>query len=143
MTASLLVIGGVAGWLSVLYGWPRRLVGHESVFVLDTWHSRFVTRQSWADDYATVGAVVRASGAHRVGVVEGFDSWEYPWWLLLPGRQLLAFQSQLPHRPPASAKDVDVIVCSVPVAECRGYVPGTWLIHEQGILSYAFPPGRP
>jgi hypothetical protein len=137
--AGCLVLSGLAGWLSAGYGWPRRLVGERSVFTVDRWQSRFVLRPGWAEDFTAVAGAVRASGARRVGVVQGNDSWEYPWWLLLEGRQLLALQSQLPNRPPADPSDVDAVVCASGPDLCRQYVPPGWKLHQHGTLSYALP----
>jgi hypothetical protein len=137
-----LTVGGVAGGLSVLYGRPRRLVGSDSVLVLDRWHARFVMRPAWADQYAEVAAVVRASGARRIGIVEGNDTWEYPWWLLLRGRQLIAMQSLLPrHRVPPN-QTVDAVVCAGPERVCREWAPGGWEVRMYGQVGWALPAGK-
>jgi hypothetical protein len=140
--AAVLALGGVAGGLSALYGWPRRLVGNQSVFVLDDWRGRFVTRPSWADDYTAVAAVVRASGARRIGIIQQNDSWEYPWWLLFRGRELVAVQSMLRHRPPASTPDLDAMVCAGPEAACREWVPSGWHMRMHGEVGWLLPPER-
>jgi 4-amino-4-deoxy-L-arabinose transferase-like glycosyltransferase len=138
----VLAVGGVAGGLSALYGRPRRLVGSDSVFVLDRWHARFVMRPAWADEYAEVGAVVRASGARRIGIVQGNDTWEYPWWLLFQGRQLVAMQSLLPrHKVPPDQK-VDAVVCAGPEQVCREWAPGGWQVRMYGQVGWALPAGK-
>lgn len=139
MLVGCLVLSGVAGWLAVGFGWPRRLAGEHSVFTVDRWQSRFVLRPGWAEDFTAVAGAVRASGARRVGIVQGNDSWEYPWWLLLEGRQLLALQSQLPNRPPTDPSDVDAVVCASGPDLCQRYVPTGWKMQRQGTLSYALP----
>jgi hypothetical protein len=138
-TVVALTVGASAGALAALYGWPRRLVGADSALVLDDWHSRFVERPQWADDYSVVGAAVRASGARRIGLVQGTDSWEYPWWLLLRGRQLVALQSNAPQHPPVPAGDVDAVICVLPVDVCQRYTPN-WPVHMHGVASYALHP---
>jgi hypothetical protein len=138
----VLALGGVAGGLSVLYGWPRRLVGSQSVFTLDNWHSRFVTRPTWAAQYEEVGRVVRASGARRIGVVQSNDSWEYPWWLLFRGRALIATSSQLEHHPPRRDVTLDAIVCAVPERVCRQWSPAGWQVRMYGAVGWALPPER-
>jgi hypothetical protein len=140
VTASL-VAGGVAGGLSVLYGWPRRLVGSQSALVLDDWHGRFVTRPAWADQYAQVAAVVRDSGAQRIGIVQRNDTWEYPWWLLLPGRELIATQSMLPNHPPSTER-LDALVCAGPAQACRDSVPPGWQMRMYGEVGWVLPPER-
>nr|WP_240942012.1 hypothetical protein [Planosporangium thailandense] len=138
---AVLVVGGVAGGLSVAYGWPRRLVGSQSVFALDRWHARFVTRPAWADEYTAVAAVVRASGARNVGIIQQNDTWEYPWWLLLPGRKLIALTSMLPHHPPSYSR-LDAVVCAGSEAACRNAAPAGWQVHMDGEVGWALPPGR-
>ncbi len=135
----LLVAGGVAGGLSVLYGWPRRLVGSDSVLVLDRWHARFIMRPAWADGYAEVGAVVRASGARRIGIVQGNDTWEYPWWLQFRGRELVAMQSLLPKHTVPPGQKVDAIVCAGPERVCREYAPGGWEVRMYGQVGWVLP----
>jgi hypothetical protein len=135
----VLAVGGVAGGLSALYGRPRRLVGSDSVFVLDRWHARFVMRPAWADEYAEVGAVVRASGARRIGIVQGNDTWEYPWWLLLRGRQLVAMHSMLPHHQPVHHR-IDAIVCAGLEQTCRDSAPPGWQVRMYGEVGWALPP---
>jgi len=139
-TAALIVLGGVAGWGSAVYGWPRRLVGAESVFVLDRWESLFVVRQEWADDYRLVGQAVRDSGARRIGIVQNNDAYEYPWWLLFEGRELVAMQSQLPKRPPADPSTVDAVVCASTEEVCGWYAPNRWPVRQQGALFYVIRP---
>jgi 4-amino-4-deoxy-L-arabinose transferase-like glycosyltransferase len=140
--AAALVVGGAAGALSVLYGWPRRLVGADSALVLDDWRARFVMRPTWAGQYAEVGAVVRASGAQRIGIVQQNDTWEYPWWLLFRGRELVAMQSMLPHHPPQSDRQPDAIVCAGSEQACREWVPGGWQVRMYGEVGWALPPER-
>src|SRR5207253_1002642 len=91
-TAAVLV-SCAAGWLAVGYGWPRRLVGHHSVFAVGDMQARFQRRPEWLADYEWVAGAVRASGARRVGLVQGYDTWEYPWWLLLRGDDIVSLRS--------------------------------------------------
>lgn len=141
LSLTLVAAGGV-GWLSALYGWPRRLVGNSSVFTLNRWDSYFVTRPAWAEDFAAVGSALRSQNPERIGIIEGNDTWEYPLWLLFPDSELLAMQSELPNHPAASAANVDAIVCSVVITTCQIYIPTDWTIHQQGTLYYALPPGQ-
>jgi hypothetical protein len=140
VTATL-VVGGVAGALSALYGWPRRLVGSQSALVLDDWRGRFVTRPAWADQYTEVAAVVRDSGAQYIGIVQENDTWEYPWWLLLRGRELVAMHSMLPHHPPNYPR-LDAIVCAGSEQTCRDTVPSGWRMRMYGEVGWALPPDR-
>ncbi|GIJ46835.1 hypothetical protein Val02_37210 [Virgisporangium aliadipatigenens] len=140
VAAVVIALGGVAGWGSAVYGWPRRLVGAESVFVLDRWHSLFVVREDWADDYRLVGQAVRDSGARRIGIVQNNDAYEYPWWLVLDGRELVSMQSQLPKRPPADPSTVDAVVCASTAEVCGWYAPNGWPVRQQGSLFYVIRP---
>jgi hypothetical protein len=135
----VLVVCAVAGALSAAYGWPRRLVGADSVFLLDAQGSRFVTRPQWRADYAAAGAAVRASGARRIGLAESNDSWEYPWWLEFRGSHLVLLSSLIPDRPRADLGDVDAVVCTVSVEECRRYT-ADWPLRTVGSVSYAVRP---
>lgn len=140
--AVTLAVGGVAGAMSALYGRPRRLVGQDAAFTLDRWHARFVMRPGWADEYSQVAEVVKASGAHRIGIVQGNDTWEYPWWLLFRGRELVAMQSLLPkHRVPVDQK-VDAVVCAGDVAVCRQDAPQGWQVRMYGQVGWALPADR-
>src|SRR5207244_10234557 len=84
-TAVALVAAVAAGVLPASYGYPRRLVGNQSGFVLDDWSARFVEQPALAGDYAAVAAAVKASGARRIGLVQSNDTWEYPWWVAFRG----------------------------------------------------------
>jgi glycosyltransferase involved in cell wall biosynthesis len=143
VTAAVLVAGGTAGALSALYGWPRRLLGGDSVFVLDRWQSRFVVRPSWAADFTAVADAVRASGARRVGLAQGYDTWEYPWWVLLPGRDIVTLRSNTPGYPQALPTGVDAVICTLPdQGSCQQYAPAGWTLRMYGAAGYALPPGR-
>jgi hypothetical protein len=136
-----LAVGGCAGFLAVGYGWPRRLVGTGSVFTESRTAQRFNRRPRWAADYVWAAGAVRASGAHRVGLVQGEDTWEYPWWILLPGTRIDALQTLIPGYPPAvRPEQVDAIVCVAPVATCRLYLPSGWTLRTRDIVGYALRP---
>ncbi len=134
-----LVAGGVGGWLAVGYGWPRRLVGPGAVFTESRLDARFQRRPEWRADYAWAAAAVRASGAHRVGIVEGFDDWEYPWWVLLPGDDLVGLQSLAPGVPPTKPSTVDAIVCVSSERLCSVYAPPGWTVRMRDGIGYALP----
>jgi hypothetical protein len=138
-----LVVGGCAGWLAVWYGWPRRLVGHDSVFTQSEMQSRFQRRPQWAADYEFVAAAVRASGARRIGLAQAEDTWEYPWWVLLRGDDIVALQSMLHHQPPATSANVDAIICVTTAPVCGYYAPHGWQVHMHGTVGFAVPPGKP
>lgn len=130
-----LAVGACAGFLAVGYGWPRRLVGPGSVFTESRTAQRFNRRPDLARDYLWATSALTAAHVHRVGLVEGPDSWEYPWWVLLPGVRVEALQSVIPGHPPVPTGDVDAIVCTVPCTP-----PPGWDLHTQGIVSYALRP---
>jgi hypothetical protein len=136
-----LTVGGCAGWLAVGYGWPRRLVGTGSVFSESRLQERFNRRPQWLGDYQWVADAVRAAGAHRVGLVQGEDTWEYPWWVLLRGVDIEALQTVVPHHDPVvRPRDVDAIVCVSDVSTCGYYVPPGWTLHMRGTVGYALRP---
>jgi hypothetical protein len=137
-----LMVGGCAGWLAVGYGWPRRLVGPGSVFTVTDMQARFVRRPQWQADYEWAAAAVRASGAHRIGLVQGYDTWEYPWWVLLRGDDIVSLQSQQAGIAPARPDTVDAIVCVSSSHLCAYYVPKGWAMRMRDGIGYALPPGR-
>jgi hypothetical protein len=124
---TVVVAAGVAhGYYAVLFGAPRPLVGAHSVLLRDEWDQRFARLPGHRSYYEWGAAEVRASGARRVGIVIRGDQWEYPWWLMLPGTELVALQSVLPHHPAPPSSSVDAILCAVPPEECRSFVPPQW-----------------
>jgi hypothetical protein len=137
VVVSLLVASALAATLSIGYGYPRRLVGTDSLFTLDRWHERFVRRPQWAAEFQWAAARVRAADARRIGLVQQNDNWEYPWWLLLRGRQIVALQSVLPHHPPAAPGSVDAIICTGDERVCRQVVPAGWRLEFHGYVGYA------
>ncbi|GAB3994963.1 hypothetical protein GCM10029992_10920 [Glycomyces albus] len=93
-------IASLAGLLTVAYGFPRRLTGAWSVFTVSDLEERFIRRREWLPQYEQAAAAVADSGAETVGIVQGNDSWEYPWWILLPdGTRLVALESVVPGHP--------------------------------------------
>lgn len=133
-------IAALAGILTVAYGYPRRLTGTLSVFALDEHEERFVRRLEWLPQYEEAAAAVADSGAETVGIVQGNDSWEYPWWVFLPdGTELVALQSIVPDRAPADVADVDAIVCAEDLGECATIAPDSWDFRELGTVAYAVP----
>jgi hypothetical protein len=134
---SLLTAGALAATLSIGYGFPRRLIGSDSLFTHDRWHERFVRRPQWAAEFQWAAAQVRAADARRIGLVQQNDNWEYPWWLLLRGRQIVALQSVLPHHPPADPASVDAIICTGDERACRQLVPAGWRLEFHGYVGYA------
>ncbi|GIH13088.1 phospholipid carrier-dependent glycosyltransferase [Rugosimonospora africana] len=142
VAVAALVIGGCAGGLAVGYGWPRRLVGTGSVFTDGDMKALFQRRPKWRPNYEWAAAAVRASGAKRVGLVQDQDTWEYPWWLLLPGRDIEAEQSMAPDIPPVKPDQVDAMVCVEAPVVCAQYVPHGWKLHMRNGIGYALPPGK-
>ncbi|MET7420475.1 hypothetical protein [Dactylosporangium sp. NPDC005555] len=139
-TTGALAVGVAAGGFAVAYGWPRRLVGHGSVFTTSQMDQRFIREPQWRGDYEWAAAAVRASGARRVGLVQGYNTWEYPWWILLRGTKIVSMQSLQPGLPPATINDVDAVVCVKPPHQCEFYVPPTWQVHRQRDVAYAVAP---
>jgi 4-amino-4-deoxy-L-arabinose transferase-like glycosyltransferase len=135
--------GAAAGWLAVGYGWPRRLVGHGSVFTTHGADAMFNRRPQWLPDYEYVADGVRASGAKRVGLAQDANTWEYPWWYLLPGTDIEALQSLVPNHPAYAADGMDAVICVIPQPDCAAaYVPPGWTLHWHGTAGYALPPAR-
>jgi hypothetical protein len=141
VVAVTLAAGGCAGWVSVGYGWPRRLVGHGSVFSESRLEQRFNRRPQWMADYVWGAAAIRAAGAHRVGLVQDGDTWEYPWWVLLPGIDIEALQSAVPgQHPSVPASQLDAVLCVTSDVTCAPNIPPGWHRQAHGIVQVALPP---
>lgn len=140
--AAVAVLAGSAlsGVLTVSYGFPRRLVGSGSLLTSDSWNARFVRRPQWAKEFRWAAAQVDGAGAHRIGLVQQNDNWEYPWWLLLRDHEVVALQSVLPKHAPAAPSSVDAIVCTGNRAVCGRFVPPGWRFEFRGYVGYAVPP---
>jgi hypothetical protein len=138
--ALALCVSVCAALLAVGYGWPRRLVGDDSVFALTDTRARFQSRPQWLADYEWAASGVRASGAQRIGLVQTPDAWEYPWWVLLRGRTIVALQSVVTGLPPVRPDQVDAILCDVPPSQCDPFVPPGWQRYERADTGYALPP---
>jgi len=138
------VVAALAGVLSAAYGYPRRLVGADSALTRDDWAARFAIRPQWEPSYRRAAEAVNARGARRIGTAAQFDNWEYPWWLLLRGRELLSLQSPAPGKlPPARLDQVDAVVCAGPQWHCQRFVPAGWEFQHDGVVGWALPPTRP
>ncbi len=102
LVTAVAVAASLAGVLTVAYGYPRRLAGTFSVFTLSDVEERFVRRSEWLPQYEQAAAAVAATDPERVGLVQGNDSWEYAWWILLPDdTEIFALQSVVPGEAPA------------------------------------------
>ncbi|GAA2270426.1 hypothetical protein GCM10009853_025140 [Glycomyces scopariae] len=139
--AAFAVLASVAGLLTVAYGYPRRLTGAWSVFSLTDMEERFVRRLEWLPQYEAAADAVAATGPETVGLVQGNDSWEYPWWLLLPDAEIVALDSVVPGEEPADPASVDAIVCAEDLDQCADLVPAGWEFVDLGTVGYALPPG--
>ncbi|MEV4133942.1 hypothetical protein AB0J72_17455 [Dactylosporangium sp. NPDC049742] len=138
-TTGALAAGVAAAGFAVAYGWPRRLVGDGSIFTTSQMDQRFIREPQWQRDYEWAAAAVRASGARRVGLAQGYNSWEYPWWILLPGVELVSVQSLQPNLPAAPNTTIDAMLCVKPVRPCEFYTSPTWQnteVHHQGDVAY-------
>ncbi|MEU6246816.1 hypothetical protein [Glycomyces sp. NPDC047010] len=141
LIAAFASLASVAGLLTVAYGYPRRLTGAWSVFSLTDMEERFVRRLEWLPQYEAAADAVSAVEPETVGVVQGNDSWEYPWWVLLPdGTEILALESVVPGQDPPAPDSVDAIVCAESLDRCAELVPDGWELTDLGTVAYALPP---
>jgi hypothetical protein len=145
LAVAAVVAGGLAhGYYAVALGAPRPLVGHDSVLLRDEWDVRFARAPGNLSLYRWGAAEVRAAGARRVGIVLVGDEWEYPWWVMLPGTELVSLQSVLPHQPAPPSTSVDAILCAGPPDYCRSFVPSGWRFEVNGgWFGFAAPGPKP
>lgn len=135
-----LAVSALAGTLTIVYGYPRAFAGPGSIFAGDDWATRFRRRPQWEADYRWAAQRINATHAHRLGLVERNNDWEYPWWLLLPGRDIVSLRSVLPHHPPADPASVDAEICTAGARLCARYLPHGWHLSWHGLVSVALPP---
>ncbi|GAA3274393.1 hypothetical protein Dvina_02435 [Dactylosporangium vinaceum] len=138
--SAVLAVGALAGVAAVSVGWPRRLIGPGSVLTTSRMDERFIRRPEWGRDYRWAADAVRSSGAKRVGLLQGYNTWEYPWWILLKGDDLVSLQSLQPDLPAPKIETVDAVVCVDPPNGCRFYIPEEWSPQTQGSVTYAIRP---
>ncbi|WP_238007264.1 hypothetical protein KZZ52_02640 [Dactylosporangium sp. AC04546] len=136
----VLAVGALAGAAAVSVGWPRRLVGQDNIFTTPELEQRFVRRPGWQQDYTTAAAAMRAAGAHRIGLLQGYNTWEYPWWVLLPDRDFVSLQSLQPDMPAAPIDSVDAVLCIDPPKGCAFYLPPSWPGGTAGTVTWAVRP---
>ncbi|MFC4106646.1 hypothetical protein [Micromonospora zhanjiangensis] len=144
---AVLATAALAGVLAVSYGFPRRLVGAGSVLTTSDEDLRFLRRPQWEAEYRWAAGRVEAAGARRVGLVQGNDDWEYPWWVLLvqsdpaAHREIVPLQSVLPHRPADPPTTVDAVICTAPQRTCAALIPPGWRVDTDGVVTVALPLG--
>ena len=71
---------------SLAVTWPRPLVGPDSVITMPRAAQRFRNHPGLQPVYEAAAGVVGDMGCRRVGLVLGWDGWEYPLWPLLRAR---------------------------------------------------------
>jgi hypothetical protein len=71
---------------SLLVTWPRPLVGPGSVITMPRDAQRFRNHPGLQPVYEGATGVVGEMGCRRIGLVLGWDGWEYPLWPLLRAR---------------------------------------------------------
>jgi hypothetical protein len=137
----IITVSFAGGYASVFFGHPRRLVGTGSVFTRTEWQQRFARQPYRLQPYLTAAAEVDATGARTVGVLMGGDQWEYPFWVLLPGRRLVWLSSFVPGVPPARTADVGAVICVAEALYCRRVVPSGWRYEQiDNLVAVGLPP---
>jgi hypothetical protein len=138
---SLVVIGAsVGGVHAVLFGAPRPLYGHSSVLTAAPMAARFARAPMYQPDYEWAADLVKSAGAQRIGMVENGTWFEYPWWVLLRGRQLVNLESDVPGHPGPPPTTVDAIICYVPPPDnCAARVPPGWTLQTHTYVAVALP----
>jgi hypothetical protein len=137
----LLPLAAAEAALTGLTGTPRPLIGPTSVLRADPWETRFSRMPVYQEDYIRAAARIRATGARRVGlVVGGGTGFEYPMYLLLPGRTIVPLESSVPGRPAAAPTDVDAIVCVSQTPRCSSFVPQGWTLEGWSYAQVILPP---
>jgi hypothetical protein len=86
-----LAVAGAIGFCalalpSLAMTWPRPLVGKDSVITMPRDAQRFRNHPGLRPAYEAAAGVVGDMGCRRVGLILGWDGWEYPLWPLLRDR---------------------------------------------------------
>jgi hypothetical protein len=141
--AVMLAVSFAGAYASVFVGTPRRLVGNGSVFTQTALEQRFARQPDRLEAYRRAAAMIDAGGARTVGVLIGGDQWEYPFWVLLPGRRFVWLASFVPGRPAAQTADVGAVLCVTAPEYCHLVVPPTWrYVQLDGLVAVGLPPTR-
>jgi hypothetical protein len=130
LLAVVVLVGYRQAAVALWYGQPRPLGGTESVLAVDRDRIRYVRGRDRQAGYQAAAALLAASGARRIGLVQSNVGWEYAWWEG-PRRygghpELVSLTSVLPRHPAPRAASVDAIVCTLDSARCRSWLPGGW-----------------
>jgi hypothetical protein len=130
---------------SVLHGHPRPLrEGNMSVLTMGDMETRFIRTPAFLPEYQWAVGRIKESGARRIGMDVEVSNFEYPLWVMLPGRDLVQLRSVVPGHPGASPESVDAVVCFSPplMEECTRYVPQGWTLEVKESIALALPPGK-
>jgi hypothetical protein len=135
------VVAGIGGVNTILFGTPRPLYGPASVLTMDPLKTRFVRSPLSQPDYEWAASTVKAAGAHRIGMAD-LDGYEYPLWLLLKDRDVVSLKSTVPGHPAPSPTTVDAVVCLIPEKplDCASFVPPGWTVEFRTYTAVALPP---
>ena len=120
----IMTVSFAGAYGSVLFGQPRRLAGAGSVFTRTDLQERFARQESKLAAYQRVVDVIKGADAHRIGLILVADQWEYPLWVMLPGRRFDSVVSWVPGVPAPKPAQMDAIVCIAP--DCRTHLPPSW-----------------
>lgn len=89
------------GFLPLLFGVPRSLLGESSVFNVAPERKPYLSRPKITDDYLAATKFVNALAPQQIGLVYGEDDWEYPVVrsLRMASDKPLRFEHLAPARP--------------------------------------------
>ncbi|MGC9666974.1 hypothetical protein ACNTMW_10520 [Planosporangium sp. 12N6] len=135
------VVAGIGGAHTLLFGTPRPLYGPQSVLTTDPLETRFARSPRAESDYLWAASTVKAAGAHRIGMAD-LDGYEYPLWLLFKDRDVVSLKSTVPGHPAPSPTTVDAVVCLIPEQplDCASFVPPGWTVEFRTYTAVALPP---
>jgi hypothetical protein len=133
-------VAGYGGVNAILFGAPRPLYGPQSVLTVGRSQALFTRVPAFRPDYEWAAARIRAAGARRVGIVENYVVFEYPWWRMLPDREFVSLESVVPGHPAVPATSVDAIVCFAPTPPtCMSLIPPGWNVQFTPAVTVAVP----
>lgn len=146
LVAGVAVLAGLQAAYTVWAGQPRPLGTANSVLAVSREHDRYVRFRNREEPYQEAARRVAASGARRVGLIEGNTAWEYAWWVELrrAGAHpvVVSLDSALPKQPAPPVSSVDAALCTFPVPDCARRVPQGWTLVSYPEVTVLLPPGR-
>ncbi len=132
LVAVVVLLAGAQAAYSVWAGQPRPLGIADSVLTVSRERDRYARFPNREQPYQDAARRVVASGARRVGLIQGNTAWEYAWWVELRRAgahpTVVDLDSVLPGHPAPPVTSVDAVLCTFPQPDCAARAPRGWTV---------------